>query len=200
MTNREKALVTVLPAILIVGTYGYFVLIPKWKVLRDTQARASEQTRRPPAAGGGVGAELAKLAAVRKELADDAKATEDLKKRWEAALGASGPPLCRPERIERLNQLIDRAGLRVVEGGDLDSGASSGTAHPLDALAAELGDRCGHPPPRVRVVKLHGRYSEMTAALTAIARSGVLAVPVALTMKSLADDTERQEWTLHVWI
>ena len=198
MTNREKKLVLVLPAVAVIGAYGYFFLTPKF---REVSAAEKELDQLKGQAAPNATDDRAKLTAIAREIEADAKSVEALRKRWDAAVGRTGAPLPgRPERIARLNQLLDRAGLQIIDGSDSDA-AKGGSLHPgIDALAKEIGDGFGQPPPRVRVVRFHGRYGEVAAAMRTLAGGTVAAIPLGLTMKPDAATPNLLEWTLHVWV
>lgn len=197
MTPRDKLLATVIPALVVLCVYSFVVRAPKAEAIKAAQKELDQLQSKDR---GTPSQERQKLVALAREMETQTRAVEGLRQKWQAAVGRSAAPLCRPERIERLNQLLDRGGLRVIDGIDAESARTSSDPPVMEALAKELGDSCGLPPPRVRVVRFVGKYGDVAKSLRALADGDVLAVPLGLTMKAGGEDETTLEWTLTVWV
>lgn len=108
------------------------------------------------------------------------------------------PGASRPDRIGLLNKVLARYALTVLDATD---DAKAAPLPPgLAAVLPAAAEADGKAPPRLREVRVRGRYAEVAGALDAIARGDAWAVPVGLTMKDPGDDDGRLEWVLQVWV
>jgi hypothetical protein len=113
-------------------------------------------------------------------------------------LTGDGPGGDRTGRIEQLNKVLVRYDLRIVDATD------EVTLEPLpprlQAVVKAAAAVDGNTPPRLRQIKLRGKYAAVAAALDSIARGDAWAVPLALTMKPAGDESGLLDWTLTVWV
>jgi hypothetical protein len=111
---------------------------------------------------------------------------------------SNGPSADRTERIERLDKVLARFDLVVMDASDDAKGDVSPPR--LAALMKAASEVNGRSPPKPRQIRVRGRYSEVAAALESISRGDAWAVPLGLAMKPASDDSGKLEWTLTVWV
>ncbi|MFO0802145.1 MAG: hypothetical protein U0791_03335 [Gemmataceae bacterium] len=111
---------------------------------------------------------------------------------------ANGPSTDRTERIERLDKVLARFDLTVVDATDDVKNEVSPPR--LQSVMRAAMETKGLSPPKPRQIRVRGKYSEIAAALDSLARGDAWAVPLGLAMKPVADDSGRFEWTLTVWV
>jgi hypothetical protein len=199
LTARDRLLAMLLPALLIIAGYGWFWLSPTQSELaravkaRDAAEEAypklQQQVKQAQAQFRGLTAEVQRLEAEKQKalLA------------WQAAAGRCADPHLRIERIERLNAVLSRRGLRLMEDAEADAkDGKVGAA--LDSLATQMAALGAGPKPEVRRVRIVGRYVDVLAALEDLAKGDVVAIPVGLVMKEAGLTGETREWALMVWI
>ena len=206
LTNRDKVLILVLPAIVIVGGYGYWINsnTGKQTELARLQKSVDDATKNTPSQEELLTAraqQMSAAAAVRKletELNQE-------KQRWESSGNQVFNPATRNERVGRLNYVLNRHNLALLADVPGDAPVSGGntevkTPPALEAFAKTLAEKSPQFKPKTWRVRLYGRYPDVVRALSELAEGEVLCVPIGLTMKEWDIRKPAQEWTLLVWI
>jgi hypothetical protein len=206
LTNRDKVLLVVLPAVVIVGGYGYWINSSSGRQTELTRLQKSveDANRSAPTQEELLAARYQSKATsdhvqkLEKELAQE-------KQRWESSGGQVFNPATRNERVTRLNNLLVGNGLTLIADAPGDAAQTGGTTEvrtppALEAFAKQMAERSPPLKPKTWRVRLYGRYPDMMRALTQLAEGEALCVPIGLTMKEWDISKPAQEWTLLVWI
>jgi hypothetical protein len=199
-SNREKILVMVAPAVLVVIAYTWwFGVVGKSKLLfqgfreldkAEKAAPAPEQFREPEM----------QRARLMRELDKYQKEQAVARQTWDALAAACANPDMRNERIEKLTTLLAQHHLTLVDDGEADSSQGGSAPKALDALGKLLTEKAKNLKPQLRQLHFRGNYVDVHALLQDLSRGEVVAVPVGLTMKPAMDGTPKREWTMLVWI
>jgi hypothetical protein len=201
LSERDKRVVLILPAILVVAGYGWFCFAGKHAESTRLEKSLEEARLRVPTREQ-LQAQQRHLTLLQRDIAGQQKELEAARQKWLAAAGQCAVSALRNERIEKLTSLLHRHGLSLIEDGEAgtarDKEAKAPTA--LEPLAQQMGQISGQSPPQLRRIRLQGRYGDMLRALQALGQGEVLAIPVAVTMKAAAEGVDQREWTLLVWI
>lgn len=198
LSERDKMLAMILPALVIGLVYGFFVL--RGKVTELTRAQATLAKSKPPSA--------AEIAVKRGEVAKAAAEMQTLEaklavvqKKWgyETAFCAAGTQ--RLERVEKLTNLMNKYHLTSLEDSAGDTGsAKDGRASPaLESMMKKIAHLSDTQKPHLRRIRFIGRFVDVHDALEELAKGPVLAIPVGLSMKT-TKHAELREWTLLVWL
>jgi hypothetical protein len=202
LTNRDKVLLVVLPAIVIAGGYGYWINSSTGRQAELTRLQKSveDANRSAPTQEELLAARsqfnTANYAArkLETELAQE-------KQRWESSGGQVFNPATRNERVGRLNNVLVRHGLALLADAPADGGTTELKPPPaLEAFAKSLAEKSPQAKPKPWRVRLYGSYPDVMKALTELAEGEALCVPIGLTMKEWDIGKPAQEWTLLVWI
>lgn len=200
LTERDKVLVLVVPAFMVAAAYGWLVMPGK----RDELKRAETSLERARAAAPSASqlfAEQAALTGLSAQIDRQQKELLATRERWHAAVGRCADPARRNERIQKLTGLLARCELSFVEDTETPDGGKDHKLSPaLEGLTQQIAKLSGNQKPQLRRVRFLGRYLDVHKALGELNRGEVLAIPVGLTMKEAPPATDRQEWTLLVWI
>ena len=202
MTQRDKVLALLLPALVVVAGYGWFFSTPKMVEL--TRARKSREDAIAKAPG--VKKEVAQTRVRVMQLTVELQQLEARKKTillaWESATGKCPVQQQRNERIEQLTGLLKRRGLSLVDDGEADAGKDGKLNPGLEALVKQMSETSPQHKPQLRRIHLKGRYLDLLGALEELAASKeVLAIPVGVSLKEDATlDNAVREWLLLVWI
>lgn len=104
LSRREKSLVLVLPAVAVLGVYDYIFALPQYrkteatqKSLQAIQAKTSATYSHAP------------LTQVMRELVKESADLALVKAKWERCIGTENAAISRPERIEKLNAMLQAA-------------------------------------------------------------------------------------------
>lgn len=199
-TTREKVLLVTLPSLLIFMIFGWFFFWPKHRELTRAEMVLQEARARAP----GLNAQVTQMQMKLANLAADLERLETQKREahseWETFVGCCTDCNSRHNRIEKLNKLLARCKLRVVEETEADGGQVSKVAGVVENLGQQVAKLTGKPRPQLRKIKVLGSYLDVLAALEELTTKEVLAIPVGLTMKPLSHDAAVREWVILVWI
>ena len=197
LSERDRVLAMILPALIIGLGYGFFVLRGKVTELTRTQA-ALAKSKPPSAAEFAVKhAEFAKATA-ETHLLEAKLAAVQKKWSYETAFCAAGCE--RLNRVEKLTNLLNKYRLTLLEDAGADSGAKDAKSSPtLDSLMKKIANLSDAQKPHLRRIRLYGRFVDVHDALEELAKGPVLAIPVGLSMKT-TKHADLREWTLLVWL
>ncbi|HEY5313450.1 MAG TPA: hypothetical protein VIK18_13075 [Pirellulales bacterium] len=198
-TNREKMLVLVFPAILILGVYSF-----KLRGFRDrlTGARnsvaAAQKSLPAPVA---VQTEQRRIGELNRQLADVEKQSGDWEQQWHELQASRGvDSRARIEAIEGLTALLNRNRLALQEGGPADKGESTRLPKELEEVVKLLAEKKTEVRPQLWRVRFIGRYADVLDALEELQTAEPLVVPVHLQMTNASLATDQRSWTLYLWI
>ena len=198
LSDRDKNLALVLPAIVVLVVYGVFFL--RGKLAEQSQAarqlEAARSAAPPPEALEEQGRQVDLLKKLRADLQTQ---MHDTKSRWQALVAACTTPVGRNERVARLTRLMSDNKLDLLEDRNADTGQDVKLSPALERLTERMRELSAGQKPDLRRLRFHGRYSDVHQLLQELSQGDVVAIPVGLTMKTNAD-RERREWTLLVWI
>jgi hypothetical protein len=198
LSERDKLLAMVLPALLVLIVYGVFLMprkLTERTMVAKTAAAARESAPRPE--------QLAERQAALGRLARDNELlrahVDSLNKSWQVAACNCASPARRNERMEKLSALLKRHGLSFVDDDlAVDTGKERLAAF-LVPLAQDITQGAANLKPQVRRLRFQGRFHDVLDALEELSRGEILAIPVGLTMKTIPHP-DRREWLLLVWI
>jgi hypothetical protein len=200
LTEREKVMVLVLPAVLIFTIYGWFFYPAKHNALTKALAAVEDARAKEPELQNKVLVTQARVGIATQGLQDLERQKSNARLAWEAATAHCTDPALRAERIERLNLILKRQGLHVVEDVEAEASRDSTVAAAVQALCDELAAMSAKHKPQLRKVRMYGTYLNVLAALDDLANREVVAIPVGLMMKDAYPGYTLHEWVLLVWI
>src|SRR5262249_16758887 len=109
-------------------------------------------------------------------------------------------PLRRHDRLQGVMSVLMRHGLRVVEDADATALRDVRISPAVDALIQQPPSFAKGPKPRVRQLRLQGRYPDVPVLPDELGRGDAVAIPVGLTMKEAPLTGDLREWVLLVWM
>lgn len=194
LTERDKWLCAILPALLMLAVYGWVIARP---VLRENAAmRAELRMQEPPkmrderlAAARAEGGRLVEeLAALRVETAGMESP---------ATAGASPEAAARNRAsvLRMLSDLCGPSGARLVSAQRQESGGAGGGDG-----GGGLLERMKWTAAQPWRLELRGTYGGMARWLEALSELGVQALPTGLDMDPGTEAASPASWTLDMWI
>jgi hypothetical protein len=201
MTERDKVMALLLPGVAVFAIYGWFVYPPKHTALNKAQAALADAQAKAPELNTQVLVAQSKLARASYDLKILNKKKQEAQQAWDKAAGYCTDARLRNERIEKLDALLARHRLRVIEDAEADASSKDGKVAPaVEGLCQELAGMSAQLKPQLRKVRMVGRYLDVLGALDALATREVVAIPVGLMMKEAHPNYNVREWVLLVWI
>lgn len=195
LTERDKTLAMILPALVIVMAYGLFFL----------RGKANELKRTNDALAKAKAPSLAETAAKRVEAVKLTEETQVLQaklaavqKKWgyETVFCAMGTQ--RHDRVEKLTNLLKKYHLTSMEDAEAES-KDAKVSVPLESMMQKIAQQAPAQKPQLRRIRFYGRFADVHDALDELAKGPVLAIPVGLGMKTTSS-ADLREWTLLVWL
>ena len=197
MSNRDKMLALVLPALIVF--IGYILFFFRGKLAENGKAAAELEAARAVAPSSEVvqthELKVLELEKLRDEIK---KELNENKSRCQALLAACAASTGRSERVAKLTRLMNKHDLDLLEDRNAEAAKEGKLSRALEKLSERAAD-VGGPRPELRQVRFHGRYRDVHQLLQELSQGDVFAIPVGLTM-STNSDPERREWTMLVWI
>ena len=199
LTDREKVIVLLLPAAVVLGAYAWYFaysLRPKVNEARAAYKSAVAGQVHP----GQLQQERAALDEARKELARMTAAHAQLKREAATLAGQLNNPGVRLEAVAQLTTLLQRHRLRLIDDSAEAQGANK-LPQALRDSVARLGSDGNAFNAQIRCLQLAGSYRDLLGAVAELAsQADSPAVPVALNMADVDPDVEERVWTLWVWM
>lgn len=194
-TPRERLLIMLLPALIVVG--GYVLVYARDKELET--ARAGLEAARKSAvlytdvidAQDKVDAARAKLDGLKKEKAD-------LEARWKK-LGSVNDRAAhdRNHTVKEVSRMLRDCGLHKID----ESVADDELPPSFQSVLTQLnGGQLPQGSRRLLKVRVLGRYAEVLEALELLRDSGSPVIPIGITMSDIRPDTPYRSWILLLWI
>jgi hypothetical protein len=198
-TSREKVMMVVMPAALILGIYSFKLPGFRDRMTAATASVAGAQKNLPvPAA---VQAEQRRIADLNRQLGDVEKQTGEWEAQWrELQATRAVDSHARIEAIEGLTALLNRNRLELQEGGPAEANESARLPKELDEVIKLLAEKKTQVRPQLWRVRFTGRYTDVLDALEELQTAEPLAVPVHLQMTNASLETDQRSWTLYLWI
>ena len=184
LTQRERVMVTALPAALILIGYFYLFAKPMSKAAAELrrQIEVAEKRVPSPQAQAEVLSELVGLQA-------EAKKREDLEaqrvQRAEATLAYWSDRDARARGGEYIGKVLAEAGIVLVEEAVAEKADQDAFAALLKAL----------PDAELWRLRLAGKFAQIRSALAALGETDLPLVPAAIEMEPLAEGNR----TIHLW-
>lgn len=197
-TPRERLLIMLLPALVIVG--GYLMGYARDKELEA--ARAGLASARASAVSYmDVLAEQEKIADVRSQLDEIKKEKTQLDARW-SRLGSMHEREAgtRIDSVRTLSKMLWDCGLHSFEESIADDGLGELPPSFQGALRRLKGDSAPVATHRLWKIRFIGRYADVMEALESLRDSGSPIIPVSISMSETRADTQYRSWTLLLWI
>jgi hypothetical protein len=197
LTSRDKLLVLVLPAVLILAIYGWSVPGKHLQLASAADALATVRAQAPsPEMLQGWESRVARLTRDTVTLQRD---IGSLKRRWEEAAAKCASAELRNERIKKLTTLLRQNRLTVLDDAEVEGGKGK-LPKAMEQLVEQFVQVDAGLRPQTRQLHLFGAYLDVQQVIRELSQGEVLAIPVGLSMKPSPAATTLHEWTLLVWI
>ncbi|HYV34907.1 MAG TPA: hypothetical protein VE988_04330 [Gemmataceae bacterium] len=198
LSKRDKVLVVILPAVLILLGYGWTATDKHKRLAAASQALDAAQKQAPPPEI--VRAMAVQVDSLSRDLAKKQKDVAALKQRWDDAAVKCGSAELRNDRIKKLTALLMQHRLTVLDDSEAEGSSAGKLPVAMEQLAQQLAQTNKNLKPQLRQLHLHGSYLDMHQVLKELSEGEVLAIPVGLSMKANKDGGSQRDWTLLVWI
>lgn len=196
LTNRDKRILIVLPALVMSLGYGtWFTVTGKQKNLTQLRVSAETAEKNKPS-GEKLMASQHQLIAVTmesKQAAEKAARTRAELNRQMLCLD----PNARADRLHRLTSLMTQYRLTILDHAEL--GKDTAIPPSAQALKKQLPDARGDAL-CLHKIRFAARYEDVCGATSALARDGSVAIPVSLAMKESHNFSAWHEWVILVWL
>ena len=198
-TNREKMLMLILPAALILGLYGFKLSGLRTRHTGAEAALAAAQKTTPTLAQFQV--ERKRVADLNAELADIENQNRDWLSRWRKLQDdRSTDSTLRIEAVEDLTALLNHNRLTLIDEEPAEGTNVGKLPAALEHVATLLKEKNPEIKPQLWRVRFDGRYEDVLRALEELSETEPLAIPVHLQMDEAKLSTETRHWTLYLWI
>jgi len=197
-TPRERLLIMLLPALIVVG--GYVLGYARDKELEAARAQL-ESARKTAVSYMDVIAAQDNVDVARAKLEEIKKEKAGLDARW-AKLGLLHEREAhdRNHAIKEVTRMLRDRGLHSIDESSADDDGSD-LPPSFQSVLAQLND--GKPPAasrRMLKIRVVGRYADVLEALESLRDSGSPAIPIGISMSEIRPDTAYRSWTLLLWI
>lgn len=200
-TARDRALILLLPSLVVVGAYGWLFFLPLQKQVRSVGTALEAAREKAPETRTQLAEVQAKLTLEKYQLRRLEVEKAEYHKAWEQVAGCCANAKQRNQRIEKLNKLLAARQLRLVDDSEADSGSNDCKICPaLEKLGEHFTTMSAEGKPQLRRIHVVGRYLDVLAALEEMAKGEVIAIPVGLQLKEAPIRYRSREWVLLVWI
>jgi chromosome segregation ATPase len=198
-TNREKMLILVLPAAVILIMYSFKLSdLNTRHTSAQTSLAAAEQTK-PTAEQFQV--EHKQIADLNREMAEIENQNRDWQARWQKLQDdRSTDSTIRIEAIEDLTALLNRNHLDLIDEEPAEGNDGGKLPMALERVATLLKDKKPEVKSQLWRVRFDGRYEDVMRALEELNDTEPLAIPVHLQMGEAKISTATRRWTLYLWI
>ena len=198
-TNREKMLMLILPAALILGLYSFKLSGLRTRHAGAEAARAAAQKTTPAPAQ--FQAERKRIAELNQELADVENQNRDWNVKWRKLQhDRSTDSTLRIEAIEDLTALLNHNRLTLIDEEPAEGNDAGKLPMALERVATLLKEKNPEVKTQLWRVRFDGRYEDVLRALEELSETEPLAIPVHLQMGEAKLSTETRHWTLYLWI
>lgn len=204
MSQRDKVLAMILPAICIAAAYLVFFLVPGNTQLEEMESRMRS-------AEAGIVSEDQLLAArqketkLRNELIAVQKKIKLASDELDALASTVNKPVNQAVRVRRITELLKKHQMHIIETGFADRAAGGADAS-FPASIAQVLNRLGERTkqtsvtPRVWRIRIVGSFTQAKQVLEQLCDDENYGVPIGLAMEESLEDTNLHIWTLTIWI
>ena len=196
--DRDKVLMLILPSLVVILGYGFFFLRGKVEASNSLAEGLVKAEAEAPSPARLADARQQK-AGLQKEIAGLQSDIATLHKKWQNEAGCCARASRRNERVAKLTGLLSRFQMNILEDAEADPAKDGKLSTSLDWMGQHLAQMSDNQKPQLRCIRFQGRYADVQRALTEMSQGEVLAIPLALSMKTI-EDAQRREWTMLVWI
>jgi hypothetical protein len=196
MTQREKILITFVPAVLVLFPYGFLVNRSKQTEIVGLKKSLDAATKAAPAPQK-FSERRSHLLALQREVKDLEARTGKAQERWDALACQCADARKRNQRHQKLTTLLAAHHLSILDDGP---GTTDKTCPSLEALRKQLEKSAPGQEPHLWRLRVSGGYLDMLGALDQLGTGEVLAIPVGLNMREAPWGSKSREWVLLVWI
>ncbi|MEO1130707.1 MAG: hypothetical protein AAFX05_13525 [Planctomycetota bacterium] len=198
-TSRDKVLIALLPAILIIALYGWGFNRSLQREIDGLQSQLEDSSEKP-VTDLDVRSEQARASSLAREMADLQERREGLERELDGVARPLANTSGGTAQSQDLTALLSRHGLQTIRQQPA-TGRSLGELAPvLAATAKRLEKRVGALDRQLVRVEVSGRYSEVVDALTEMGSADSSIIGVSLEMADAPIGTEVRTWTLVVWM
>jgi hypothetical protein len=199
-STREKLLLTLLPAALIVACYAWLGSVTgKTKMLLGLQQEVAKAESMAPTPAQLLGQER-QLVSLTSEINRQMLQQQDSRQTWETLVAKCASAEQRNERIEKLTGLLKRHNLNLLDDAEADGGKDGRLSPMLESMGKLFAETPKKQKPQLRHLHFQGNYLDVKSILQELSLGELLAIPVGLTMKQMKNSDDKREWTLLVWI
>jgi hypothetical protein len=198
LTERERSMVLVLPAVVIVAGYAWWYSYSQRPQLNAARAAYQDAVNKQVSPSQLFQQRAANESAQRR-LEQLQAHKQDLDQQAEALAGGLADPGRRLDAVSRLTGLLARHGLQLRD----DTQESHGQKPPkalAEAVARVRPDKQelgGH----VRCLQLAGTFADVRRAVRELAQQSDAGLfPLALSMAEADPDGDDRSWTLWIWM
>ena len=198
-TTREKLLLLVLPAALILGFYSF-----KLSGVRSRHAAAQAalvEAEKTTPKHAQFHAERKRIADLNQELAELAKQNRERDSQWRKLQeDRSSSSTVRIETIEDVTALLNRNGLKLLDEEPSEEADAGKLPISLERVATLLKKDNAEVKTQLWRVRFEGCYEDVLHAIEELNETEPLAIPVHLQMGDAKITTPTRSWTLFLWI
>lgn len=194
-TPRERLLIMLLPALIVVG--GYVLGYARDKELEAARA-GLEAARKSAVSDMEVSDAQDKVDLARAKLEEVKKEKSELVSRW-TKLGSvhSREAHDRNHAVKEVSRMLRDRGLHSID----ESMADDELPPSFQSVLTQLnGDQPPQSSRRLLKIRVVGRYAEVLEALESLRDSGSPVIPISLSMSDIRPDTPYRSWILLLWI
>lgn len=197
-TKRDQLLILILPLILVLGIYGWFISPGKLSALKKVETALADAKAKAPAPEI-LAAKKKLVAQAAGELASLQGQLDALQKQWRNEASRCST-YQRSERQTQLKSLFLRHGLGLLTNYKADAAKEGKLSPALEQLAKDMADLGANQKPELHLFSFKGRFGDVQRALEELGQGDLLALPIRLIMKDTKDHSAPREWELYVWI
>lgn len=199
MSQRDKILLLVLPAMLVALGYGLFFLLPGMKTRAKLEKDLAAARGKLPSSAETAQA-ASRLRQADESLARAKKQQQELQTAWQELTRPCVNHSRRADRWTCLMSLLKRHQIHVVDHAPHDGTAKHKTSLPLEKLARSIAEQHTQEQPQLWRLHLVGSYLSVLKALEDLGSGEAVAIPVSLSMTRPDTATKLREWTILLWI
>ena len=204
-TSRDKVLMMILPALVILVGYGVFVGMARQKLLTQLMANVEKAREKQPSQAQVQSQQCLQA----EDQREQSKAQAELKTwddRWHAL---TAPCLAHDRRSYRQSKLLTmllEQNVHVKVHGPIEDSKDHKVNMTL-SLAQErliklMAERGGQQKPHLCCLQVEGGYSDITKALRVLSTASgeLVAIPLSLVMREPMAKGGIRRWSILVWI
>lgn len=205
-SSRDKVLMVILPALIILMIYGVFVGTNRHKMLASLTVAVAKASESQPSQAQ-LQSQQRKQSETQRELTKVQAELKSWDDRWHAVAGPCLAHGLRSDRQNKLLTLLQEHHVHVKVHGPSDSTAhEQKTNMKLSAMQERLvklmAERGGEQKPHLWRLQVEGGYRDVTRALRVLSTASgeLVAIPLSLAMHEPMGRGSVRSWSILVWI